>query len=243
MPSRFYKLLVLALLLSTSLFIFPTKQIWQFIDTQTFLLLNSSIAEHPIQQIFWAFLNIKATDILGATFLLGCFILYIFEGEGAERKKRIAELLYTLLWFEISILLCKQVLTPFCETHNLARHSPTTMLHAQVYLSQVAPSCKIKDSSYFCFPGDHAAIVFQWCTLLWYFAGWKRGLYGLLGSLVFLLPRLISGAHWLSDLLVGSLSIVLITTTFALCTPLMPLIMARLFSLLKYTEQGQVSHG
>jgi hypothetical protein len=183
MSSRFYTLLACAVLLVTGLFVFPTKLLWQCIDTQTFLTLNSSIANHPIQQIFWAFLNIKLTDILGAGFLLGCFIMYIFEEKGLARKIRIAELLYTLLWFEASILLCKQVFTPLCETHNLARHSPTAVLHAQVYLSQVCSSCKIKDSSYFCFPADHAAIVFQWCTLLWYFAGWKRGLYGLLGYL------------------------------------------------------------
>lgn len=243
MQSRFYTFLLGAVALTISLFTFPTNLVWDVIDRQTFYFLNSAIADHPVQQIFWAFLNIKITDVLGALFLLGCFVLYIFEGTGRERRERLAELLYTLIWFEISILLCKQVFTPLCETYKIARHSPTTMLQAQVYLSQIAPSCKIKDSSYFCFPADHAAIVFQWCALLWHFGGWKRGLYALAGSAIFLLPRLISGAHWLSDLLVGSLSIVLISSAFALYTPLRPILMTHLYSLCRSKKKGLARDG
>ena len=214
----FLHLFVAALL--ASLFLPPTQGIWQTIDTWFFTTMNSSIIDHPIQQTFWAVSNIKITDIFGASFLTGCFLLYIFEAKGEERRQRVAQLLYTILWFEISILFCKQLYTPICEYYKISRHSPTVVLQDALMLSEAVPWTKIKDSSYFCFPADHAAIVFQWCGFLWFFAGWKRGLVTTLFSIPFLLPRLISGAHWLSDLLVGSMSIAIIAFAWALYTPL-----------------------
>ena len=216
----FYFLHILAIVLNISLFILPTQALWLAFDTYLFQALNSSIVEHPIQQMFWALGNIKITDIFGALFLLTAFLLYIFEARDEERQKRIEQLLYTIIWFEISILCCKQVITPICENFHLSRHGPTVVLPNAFMLSEVVPWCKVKDSSYFCYPADHAAIVFQWCAFMWFFAGWKRGLFVLISSMICILPRLISGAHWASDLLVGSGSIVMVAMAWAVCTPM-----------------------
>jgi membrane-associated phospholipid phosphatase len=223
-----------AIALLASLFLLPSREVWQSIDTASFEFLNSSILGHPLQQAFWAISNIKITDVYGASFLLGLFLLYIFEAEGQERKKRIAQLIYTLVWFEIGILFAKQCITPICEYLRLSRHSPTVMLKASLMLSEVAPWAKIKDSSYFCFPADHACIIFQWCSFLWIFTGWKRGLTAFFLSIPFVLPRLISGAHWLSDLLVGSMSIVLIVLSYALYSPLFSWGMRFLYRIVKF---------
>jgi Kdo2-lipid A phosphotransferase len=234
MYRSFFVLHAIAVALVASLFLLPSDSAWNIIDRACFSLLNSSIIGHPIQQAFWAVSNIKITDIFGASFLLGAFLMYIFEAQGQERRKRVAQLLYTLLWFEISILFCKQCYTPICEHLGISRHSPTVMMDKAFMLSEVVPWEKIKDSSYFCFPADHACIVFQWCAFIWFFAGWKRGLFVYLFSIIFLLPRLISGAHWLSDLLVGSASIIIIALAWALFSPLFRLGMQFLYRLVKY---------
>ena len=219
-----------------SLFCLPTERLWNLVDTSCFTALNASIIGHPLQQAFWAVANIKMTDIFGASFLLGCFLIYIFEAQGQERRRRTAYLLYTLIWFEISILLCKQVVTPIAQWFGLARHGPTSVIKGSLLLSQIAPWVKIKDSSLCCFPADHACIVFQWCALLWFFAGWQRGLFASLFSVLFLLPRLVSGAHWISDLIVGSGSIVAIALAWALFTPLYPWLMDRLYRLVGFQQ-------
>jgi membrane-associated phospholipid phosphatase len=220
MKRSFFVLHLLAALLLISLFVAPTDGVWGSVDRWVFTTLNTSIIGHPIQQAFWAVSNIKITDAVGALFLLGCFLLYVFEATGDERRRRVAQLLYTLIWFEISILMCKQVYTPICEQSSFVRHSPTVILPASLHLSEIAPWAKIKDSSYFCFPADHASIVFQWCAFLWFFAGWRRGLFTTVYSFIFLLPRLISGAHWFSDLAVGSAVVTIIALAWALYTPL-----------------------
>ena len=229
MSRWFFVFHFLAALLLASLFVPPTDAVWRAFDTAVFRLLNSAIVSHPVQQAFWAVANIKITDIFGASFLLSSFLLYAFEAQGTERRRRFAQLMYTLLWFEISILVCKQVYTPLCEGHGLSRHSPSLVVQGGLMLSEIVPWAKIKDSSYFCFPADHASIVFQWCAFVWFFSGWKRGLGVLLCSLLFLLPRLISGAHWASDLIVGSGSVVLMALAWALHTPLYGRIMNRLY--------------
>ena len=237
MSRRFFVLHFLAILLVISLFVPPTDALWRAFDTVCFRALNESIIGHPIQQVFWAIANIKITDVFGAVFLLCSFLLYIYETEGNERRQRVAQLLYTLIWFEISILICKQVYTPLCENNGISRHSPTVVLPNALMLSEVVPWAKIKDSSYFCFPADHAAIVFQWCAFLWYFAGWRRGVAIFFCSVLFLLPRLISGAHWTSDLIVGSGSVVLIALAWALYTPLYGWSMKHLYRLVRYNPE------
>ena len=221
-----------------SLFSPPTDAMWRAFDTAIFRFLNNAVVGHPVQQAFWAVANIKITDIFGAAFLLSSFLIYAFEGQGVERRRRFAQLMYALLWFEISILVCKQVYTPICEGHGLSRHSPTLVIQDALMLSEIVPWAKIKDSSYFCFPADHASIVFQWCAFLWFFAGWRRGASVLLCSLFFLLPRLISGAHWTSDLIVGSGSVVLVALAWALHTPLYDWIMNRFCRLVRGDKEA-----
>ena len=237
MTQLFLWLHLLVACLMASLFVPPTQGLWSALDTQVFVFLNASIVGHPIAQAFWAVANIKLTDIFGALFLFGSFLLYVLEAQGEERRQRVAHLLYTLIWFEISIFCCKQIYTPLCEPNGLGRHSPTIVLQPAVWLSKVAPWTKIKDSSLFCFPADHASIVIQWCAFLWFFAGWKRGLSTALIASLFLLPRLISGAHWLSDLLVGSMAITLLALAWALCTPLYSWGMGTLYRFLTVSRE------
>lgn len=220
----FVLLHLFAAVMNISLFFGPLRPLWESIDRACFHLLNGYVSVHPIQQLFWALANIKITDIFGAVYFLGIFLLYVLEGEGEERRKRSVQLLYTLIWFEIGILTCKQVLTPILIELGFTRHSPSVLISHCCMLSQAAPWEKIKDSSFFCYPADHGTIVIQWCTFFCLFAGWRRGIGVCLFSTLLLLPRLIAGAHWLSDLLVGSASIVACIVAWAKYSPLYDLL-------------------
>jgi len=62
------------------------------------------------------------------------------------------------------------------------------------------------------------------CRGLVFFFAIKRNVkYGFISLLIFiplLIPRLVSGAHWLTDTLVGSLYIAILSTALLLFTPL-----------------------
>ncbi|MGR3951881.1 MAG: phosphatase PAP2 family protein [Chlamydia sp.] len=223
--SRTFRLILLHLIagaLFASLFLpTPLKTFWAFLDHSFFYFANGSVGEHPIQGLFWSLANIKITDLYGASFFLLSFLLYVYEGKSPEaRRVRFGHLIYTLFWFEVSILFTKQVLTPICEYFKLSRHSPTVVLPEVIRLSSFCPWAKIKDHSHFCFPSDHAVIVFQWSLFFTFFSGIKRGGFVSLFSLIFLLPRLISGAHWISDILAGSLPIVLVAFAWGTQSPI-----------------------
>ena len=51
-------------------------------------------------------------------------------------------------------------------------------------------------------------------------AGWKWAVASLALTPFFVLPRMISGAHWFTDAAVGGVFFCLIVLSWALCTPL-----------------------
>lgn len=233
--TRFFSLHAIVILLLASLFwIAPSKSVWKTLDLFIFQSLNGLLDDHPLQQVFWALSNIRITDVFGALYLAALFLVYIFEAQCQERRKRIASLLFTLVWFEVSILFCKQVLTPIFEQYlHLTRHSPSVDIIDYISLSKVLPWLKVKDSSCFCFPADHGAIVLQWFCFFTYFAGVRRALICIPPIVLLILPRLISGAHWFSDLAVGSVSIILLTFAWATATPLYYHVYSRICRLVK----------
>lgn len=202
-----------ALLLIASWFI---PGFWASIDVWAFRVLNESIRDNFIIQIFWALANVKITDLFGALFIVIFTFLYVFDGPKESRKSRLAQLIYYLIWFEIGIFSCKQAFMAL----NVLRDSPTLLCQDPVLLSPVAPWLKIKDASHWSFPSDHAFIILEWVGFIFAFAGMRLGMVALVTSSIFILPRLISGAHWLSDVMLGSLPLALVFVAVACYTPI-----------------------
>jgi len=210
----------IALFLLASWIFPPTRVLWDILDKQAFLFLNSSLLGHPFAQIFWAIANYKPVDIMGGVFMTVFFGMYILEAEGKARAERLAQLIYCLIWGEIGILFTKQIVDVWIEGSGLARVCPTLIFPKAVMISGAIPWLRVKDFSYSCFPGDHAEILFQWVAFVWFFCRARYGLLALAWAIFFMLPRLVAGAHWLSDALVGSTMLVSIIVTVATLTPL-----------------------
>jgi membrane-associated phospholipid phosphatase len=77
----------------------------------------------------------------------------------------------------------------------------------------------VKDETVACFPGDHATTLLLFTVLYSFYAGRKLGAFAALYAIFRILPRLIVGAHWASDIIVGSGCLVLFFLSLALCTP------------------------
>jgi len=79
---------------------------------------------------------------------------------------------------------------------------------------------KVKTVSSNSFPGDHATVLLFIGSYIiyrlrsWY--GWAAGF----GMVVFVLPRLAGGGHWLSDILAGSLFFYLFFFPLCMLRPL-----------------------
>jgi membrane-associated phospholipid phosphatase len=81
--------------------------------------------------------------------------------------------------------------------------SPSLVLEPVARLPELVPWMEAKWESKNSFPGDHAVAAFAFVGLSFILmdrkTAWLAALFGLLYSV----PRLVSGAHWLSDELVG----------------------------------------
>ena len=216
----FSTLLLVAFCLLISWHIEITRSLWALLDHNVFCLFNLSLEGKPFSQIFWALANIRTADLFGVLFIVGFFLLYILEATGVERRIRISQFLYLCLWGEIGILVSKELLAPCLKSLGMTRVGPSLLYENAVLVSKAIPWLKVKDISFSCFPSDHAIIILQWLFFIFFFCPWKKRIIPLFTLVFFLLPRLFAGAHWASDILVGSIAYVSVIMAFALYTPI-----------------------
>jgi membrane-associated phospholipid phosphatase len=95
------------------------------------------------------------------------------------------------------------------------RLSPSLVLEPVYKLTELVPWITAKDASSRSFPGDHATVLLLFSVFMHVFCGKSYKLLYLL-VVIFTLPRLVSGAHWLTDVLIGGGATVLIVASIAL---------------------------
>lgn len=208
----------LLVLLLTSLFWSKTAVYWQKLDIAFFKLINQSLLDRPWWQVFWASANHKYADWFEDLCILAFFTLWIRKSPASLRKIRMKQLLFCVLYIAFILFFINSIL--FRDLIQIPRLSPSLTIENSVLLSQEIPWMKIKDVSKKSFPGDHATTALLFAASFSYLAGWRFGIAAWLYAGFLCMPRLITGAHWLSDVLVGSGGIVLFFLSIAFCTPL-----------------------
>lgn len=223
-PARAWKLKQLLLchiigaLLMATLFWPVTKVYWDMLDVAFFKLINSTLRDRPFWQVFWAMANHKLADWIEDLCILGFFIAYVRTAHKSLKKRKISELIFCIVYIAAILYFINRVL--FRENLDIPRLSPTLVVDDSVRLSQHIDWMKIKDDSSKSFPGDHGTTALLFAASFSYLAGWRLGVLATLYGAFLCMPRLITGAHWLSDVLVGSGTITLVFLSWAFCTPL-----------------------
>lgn len=206
--------LLIAALLLGSKFTPPFGALWARLDMAVFEATNASLLWGSAWQWLWAITNHLAFDAVGGGFFLIIFCWFIYRGRGEERCRRLAAGGFIFAWTVMVLDFSSDWVFDF-------RHpSPTLAVPDAVRLSELVPHFKLKDSSGGSFPGDHGTALIMFAVMTGYFAGRRLGMLAAAGALLFALPRLMSGAHWLSDIAVGSVSVALVALSLALATPL-----------------------
>ena len=204
-------------LLVASLFSPFTKGIWQTIDIWFFKTLNHTLDGNRPWQVFWALANHKLADWVEDLFFLGFFVVYVRGAPKGLRIKRVVHLVFIVLFIASILYFINGKL--FREVLRIPRESPTLVVESSVKLSNEIDWLKIKDDSSKSFPGDHGTTALLFATSFVLLARGRMALLACFYGAFLCLPRLITGAHWLSDIVVGSGSIVLVCFSWAFCTP------------------------
>jgi Kdo2-lipid A phosphotransferase len=217
-----FKILLLwhlvAALLFASLFWPVTKVYWETIDIAFFKMVNTTLRDHPHWQLFWALVNHKLADWVEDLCVLCFFVAYVRRAGRDLRKRKIAELIFCVLYIGAIIYFINRML--FRENLSIPRLSPTLVVDDSVRLSEEIPWMSIKDDSSKSFPGDHGTTALLFAASFSYLAGWRLGVLASLYAAFLCMPRLITGAHWLSDVIVGSGTITIVFLSWAFCTPM-----------------------
>lgn len=197
-------------LLGTWLFL-ENHGFWFNIDKSIFYFFNNMLAESKAFMHFVAFVNLRQFDLVA--FIVMLLILYTYyRKEDLEGKKKYFCIGVAML---LTAILVKQIDVFF----PIQRNSPTLFFPDVNLVSEMSgwsTKCSAKDS----FPGDHGIMLLIFTVYMWKYCGADALRKCLSVFIIFSLPRIMGGAHWFTDIAVGSISTVLIFGSWLLLTPI-----------------------
>jgi membrane-associated phospholipid phosphatase len=135
-----------------------------------------------------------------------------------ERKYKTAQILFFLLYSAFIIFFVNKAIIR--DTLSINRDSPSLLVRETIKLSDHISWLKIKDESHKSFPGDHATTALLFGSTFIYLGSKAMKICASIYMVFLILPRMILGAHWFSDVVVGSGSIVMFFLTWAYLSPL-----------------------
>lgn len=188
------------------LWIFPLTGIYfDRLDSATFYFLNGMLAQGEKWQLFWAVTNMRIFDIIGGLLVLAMLIIHMYSDKNSENNAApIEKFILFIIFIGLSIIVNKALFSGILGLIDYHRPSPSLVLDGSIRLSEIITSFEFKDASKDCFPGDHAAVLI--CSVIYFFiyGNKKTGFISCIVLLPFILPRLVVGAHWLTDCMIGS---------------------------------------
>jgi len=193
----------------------PWRDAWDALDEFAFFFLNGMLADNQPMAVFWALANNRAFDLAPALVFLALFWRYMAAG-GPE--DRLLERVAGCGLFIVYVVIVTQILDQIIL--NYARVSPSLVMEPVHRISEMVPWMRTKDSSTHSFPGDHGTVSILFSICLIHCFGKRAVLWGIGLVLLSILPRMVSGAHWLTDVTVGSLLLVLLPLAVVFATPL-----------------------
>lgn len=215
-PKRILIFNLLGLILALS-WHFPYFLAWEYLDDIVFFATNAWIDDaNTLWVTIVAAANHRAFDAVSFVALLSIFLWAIRRDPVQENR--------LLRWGAIGItmLLTAGILSQAIRYVIPYNHPSPTLIHEEANLVSQLVGFSTKDVSGRSFPGDHGLMLMLFAAFLWRFAGRIVGLACLLAVVIFSAPRILSGAHWFSDIYMGALAICLVALPWVLCTPLAP---------------------
>lgn len=205
----------LGLALLASLFLFSDT--WNLIDTHFFHFVNQPLKDNSFLRTLWALASHSLADWFEDFCFLCFYIAAILQTPRGLRLRRGAELFFCILLTALTIILINRL---FCRDFlHVRRASPSLVIDQMVNITQYISWIEFKVHSSKSLPGDHATTALMLSITYAYLVRGRLALLALAYGAFLCLPRLAVGAHWLSDIVVGSGCIVMISISWAFFTP------------------------
>ena len=195
------------------IFFQPFNEIILKVDRQISLWINPTLAEKNLWTMFWGAMNKTVERYISIAIMLIIAITFICRSK--DKRLAISLVFSMILYLEIATII-KFFIVKFFEVNRL---SPSNVIEDYNLLSKLLNDRTIKDGSGSSFPGDHALVLFFIAFYSQYFYPKMLRLSTWFFALFFVIPRVVSGAHWASDI-VGTMVISFFYANLIVLTPI-----------------------
>jgi membrane-associated phospholipid phosphatase len=204
---------VLALALVGSWLWPVTRAWWDVADEAVFFALNG-LLDAPWLAAVMGVANNRFADVVVGLVMVGMLFCWVRAVKGEVRFARVAAC-GLMVVFALLVMQAQRLAI------DVSRLSPSLVLKPVHYLSELVPWAHPKDRSEGSFPGDHAAVLMMFAWFIRHHIGGRSGMFAWALAVAFSLPRLFGGAHWLTDVSIGSVAITLVAMPLVLHAPFM----------------------
>ncbi|OOV99443.1 MULTISPECIES: phosphatase PAP2 family protein [unclassified Pseudomonas] len=211
-------LLPLALL---GFWLWPTGQmLCVMFDEWLFHLLNSPLATHSTWLHIWAVASLRPFDAVVGVILLSLLI----RGDWVFKASDVRRAFFGFVSILVLMLVIRVLFSKFAAFMGWQHQSPSMVIDGAVHMSEYFPGLErtweLKDRSSQSFPGDHASVLLIWAMFMGLFSrslGQFVVVWGL--ALLFMMPRLVAGAHWGQDDYIGGVLLAIWALGWGYYTP------------------------
>lgn len=200
---------------------------WFGIDSTVFHFFNQYLTHsNPLFLYVAAITNHRLFDLISLV-TMGLIYYSYFKQQNNYGKRQ-------MLCLGLLMLILMVLIKQWGTLLPIAHASPTYYFGETETINRVSQLTHFgtKDASRDSFLGDHGMALMIFAGFMWRYFGYKAGLKGIACVILFSLPRIIVGAHWFTDVYIGSLTISCITLSWFLLTPLCDWLISAIIRLL-----------
>lgn len=170
---------------------------WYALDLRVFYAFQEALKSNEAARYVLAVVNLRAFD--GAALLAMGYLYYrIYQTHGNKRY---------MLALGAAMLITAAAVNQLGHLIPVERASPTRILPDAVRIGELT-GIAAKDGSGDSFPGDHGIMLLIFSGYVWRYFGAYYFRRAILIFFIFSAPRIMIGAHWFTDVYVGSIAIV-----------------------------------
>lgn len=201
--------------------LWPTGQmLCTVFDEWLFHRLNDPLATHTVWLHVWAVGSLRPFDAVVGVILLTLLI----RGEWVFKAVEVRQAFFGFLGILLLLLFIRLLFSKLVAQMDWQHSSPSMVISGAVHMSTYFPDLEktweLKDRSSQSFPGDHASVLWIWGLFMSVFAK-RAGQFVVIWALalLFMMPRLVAGAHWGQDDYIGGALLALLALGWGYYTP------------------------
>ena len=189
-------------------------------DEWLFHMLNRPLADNNTWRYIWTVGSLRPFDIVVGLILLSLLI----RGDWVFKASQVRQAFFGFFATLVLLLVIRAVFSKWMNAMGWQHNSPSMVFSDAIHLSDFYPHLEarweLKDRSSQSFPGDHASVLLIWAMFMSLFS--RKLLQQLLIwalALLFMLPRLVAGAHWGQDDYIGGVLMAVLALGWSCYTP------------------------